>query len=106
MCYQIINVRYCTNKLLTQIYVLLLGRKFRKRQCDGQQHCLSIQSCSEDHDIVGKNKIPKQKLKIEENSKRENQKLKHIKRSCNNFHIPDLVQAFYNVENGGSNLVL
>ena len=31
---------------------------------------------------------------------------KHIKLMDNNCHIPDLVQAFSNVENGGLNLVL
>ena len=30
----------------------------------------------------------------------------HQKRMDNNCHIPDLVQAFSNVENGGLNLVL
>ena len=30
----------------------------------------------------------------------------HQKRMKNNCHIPDLVQAFSNVENGGLNLVL
>ena len=35
----------------------------------------------------------------------KSQKLKHIKR-MDNCHIPDLVQAFSNVENGGLNLVL
>ena len=32
--------------------------------------------------------------------------IKHIKRMDNNCHIPDLVQAFSNVENGGLNIVL
>ena len=32
--------------------------------------------------------------------------IKQIKRMDKNFHIPDLVQAFSNVENGGLNLVL
>ena len=31
---------------------------------------------------------------------------KHIKRMDNNCHIPDLGQAFSNVESGGFNLVL
>ena len=30
-----------------------------------------------------------------------NKKIKHIKRMDNNCHIPDLVQAFSNIENGG-----
>ena len=30
----------------------------------------------------------------------------HQKRMGNNCHIPDLLQAFSNVENGGLNLVL
>ena len=47
-------------------------------------------------------KIQKGKSKI----KRQNQKSKHIKRRNNNCHIPDLVKAFSNVENGGLNLVL
>ena len=36
----------------------------------------------------------------------QNQKLKHIKRIDNNYHIPDFVQAFSSVENGRLNLVL
>ena len=36
----------------------------------------------------------------------QNQMTKHIKRMDNKCHIPDLVQAFSNVENGGLNLVL
>ena len=36
----------------------------------------------------------------------QNQKLKPIKRMGNNCHIPDLVQIFSNVENGGLNMVL
>ena len=36
----------------------------------------------------------------------QNQKLKHIKLMYSNCHIPDLVQTFSNVENGGLNLVL
>ena len=50
-------------------------------------------------------------LNSEENSKRKvcnqmaNQMIKHIKRIENNCHIPDLVQAFSNVENGALNLV-
>ena len=37
----------------------------------------------------------------------QNQKNKtHQKRMDKNCHIPDLVQAFSNVENGGLNLVL
>ena len=32
--------------------------------------------------------------------------IKHIKQMDNNCHIPDLAQAFSNVENGGLNLVL
>ena len=36
----------------------------------------------------------------------QNQKRKHIKRMVNNCHIPDLVQAFSYVENGGLNLVV
>ena len=36
----------------------------------------------------------------------QNQMIKHIKRMDNNYHIPDLVQAFLNVENDGLNLVL
>ena len=34
------------------------------------------------------------------------QKLKHIKRMDNSSHIPDFVQAFSYIENGGINLVL
>ena len=52
-------------------------------------------------------------LNSKEHSKRKvpnqlekHQKFKHIKRMDNNCHIPDLVQAFSNVENGGLNLVL
>ena len=36
----------------------------------------------------------------------QNQMTKHIKRLDNNCHIPELVQAFSNVENDGLNLVL
>ena len=36
----------------------------------------------------------------------QNHRIKHIKRMDNNCHIPDLVQAFSNLENGGLNLVL
>ena len=36
----------------------------------------------------------------------QNQMTKHIKRTDNNCYIPDLVQAFSNVENGSLNLVL
>ena len=58
-----------------------------------------------------KKKIYKKSQKImssEENSKLKvhNQMAKHIKRLNNNCHIPDLVQAFTNVENGGLNRVL
>ena len=35
----------------------------------------------------------------------QNQKSSHIKRMDNNCHIPDLVQAYSYVENGGLNLV-
>ena len=51
-------------------------------------------------------------LNSEENSKRKvsNQMVKsndkHIKQIDNHCHIPDLVQAFSNVENSGLNLVL
>ena len=38
--------------------------------------------------------------------KRQNQMIKQIKRMDNNCHIPDLVQAFSNKENGGLNMVL
>ena len=57
-----------------------------------------------------KSKITKV-LNSEENSKRgfpfkwQNQKLKHIKRMDNNFHIPELVQAFSYVEHGRLNQV-
>ena len=43
-------------------------------------------------------------LNSEENSERnvpnqmENKKFKHLKRMDNNFHVPDLVQAFSNVQ--------
>ena len=47
-------------------------------------------------------KIQKGKSQI----KWQNQKFKHIKWRDNNYHIPDLVQAFPYVENGGLNLVL
>ena len=57
--------------------------------------------------LSAKSKITKI-LNSEENSKRKvpNQITKHTKRMDNNGHIPDFVQAFSNVENGGLNLVL
>ena len=48
-------------------------------------------------EVISKRKVPNQMA---------NQKLKHIKRLDNNCYIPDLIQAFSNVENGGLNLVL
>ena len=36
----------------------------------------------------------------------QNQKLNYINRMDNNFHIPDLVQTFSYIENGGFNLYL
>ena len=51
-------------------------------------------------------------LNSEENSKKksliklQNQKLKYVKRIDSNCHIPDLVQAFSYVGNGGLKLVL
>ena len=61
--------------------------------------------------VILKSKITKI-LNSEENSKRkvlikwQNQMIKHIKQMDNNCNIPDLVQAFSNVENGGLNLLL
>ena len=61
--------------------------------------------------MLEKSKITKI-LNSEENSimkvpnQMANQIIKHIKRMVNNCHIPDLVQAFSNVENGGLNMVL
>lgn len=58
-------------------------------------------------------KVKAQKtLNSRENSKRKvpnlmaKSKHKHIKPTDNNCHILDLAQAFYDVENGGLNLVL
>ena len=64
------------------------------------------------NDKLKKNKITKI-LNLEENQfgksiiTWQNQITKRIKkRMVKNCHIPDLVQAFSNVENGGLNLVL
>ena len=59
--------------------------------------------------LLIKSKITKTARKIQKGKsliKWQNQKLKHNKRVVSNCHIPDLVQTFSYVENGGLNLVL
>ena len=50
--------------------------------------------------------ISEENSKLKVPNQYQNKTMKHIKRMEKNCHIPDLVKAFSNVENGGLNLVL
>ena len=55
---------------------------------------------------ITKSPNPEENPNEKSQTKRQNQKIKHIKRMDNNRHTPDLEHAFSHVENGGLNLVL
>ena len=70
----------------------------KKRECDVK----TISEKCKITKILNSKKNSKRKVSI----KCQYQMIKHVIRMDNNCNIPDLVQTFSNVENGGLNLVL